>query len=44
MTIYEVGYGHSGTSPRGLKKGEVPNRGNRLLYQIDGGEAASYHY
>ncbi|GJQ97693.1 reverse transcriptase domain-containing protein [Tanacetum coccineum] len=44
MAIYEVGYGHSGTSPREPGKGGVPNRGNRLLYQMDGGEAASYHY
>ncbi|GJU41946.1 reverse transcriptase domain-containing protein [Tanacetum coccineum] len=45
MAIYEVGFGYSGTSPRRTpKKGEVSNRGNRLLYQMDGGEAASYHY
>nr|GEV09281.1 hypothetical protein [Tanacetum cinerariifolium] len=34
-------YGHSGTSPRGSMKGEVSNRGNRLLYQMDGVERAN---
>nr|GEY37322.1 hypothetical protein [Tanacetum cinerariifolium] len=34
----------NGTSPEGSRKGEVSNRGNRLLYQIDGGEAVNYHY
>nr|GEX13294.1 hypothetical protein [Tanacetum cinerariifolium] len=41
MAIYEVGYGHSGTPPRGFKKGEVPNRRNQLLYQMDGVERAN---